>query len=69
MMKSKGGLTTHSTGAEIAGLSSDNLNAGFVVSRPVNSSVMSPLRVKSKLIPAAPQLNDNRIAWIMRDVG
>jgi hypothetical protein len=37
-------LTTHSTGAEIAYLSSDKLKAWFGVSRPVNSGV-GPLRI------------------------
>jgi hypothetical protein len=33
------GITTHSTGAELACLSSDNLKAWLDTSRPVNSSV------------------------------
>ncbi len=37
--------------------------------RPVNSGVMSPLRVDTQLIPAAPQLNEVRLVWIMREVG
>ena len=35
----------------------------------VNSVVMSPLRVKSKMVPAAPQLNDIQLMWIMREAG
>jgi len=38
-------LTTHSTGAEIARLSSARLKAWFIVSRPVNSSVRRTTRL------------------------
>jgi hypothetical protein len=36
-----------------------------VDSRRVNSSVMSPLRVKMKKLPAAPQLNAAWLVWII----
>jgi hypothetical protein len=36
--------------------------------RPVNSSVMSPLRIDLQLIPAAPQLSHVRLKLIMREV-
>ncbi len=47
----------------------ENLNLSALCARPVNSSVMSPLRVDTQLIPAAPQLNEVRLVWIMREVG
>ncbi len=62
-------LTTHSTGARIARLSFVNLDAWLVVYRPVNSGVMSPLRIYTKKIPDAPQLNDVQLVWIMREAG
>jgi hypothetical protein len=37
--------------------------------RPLNSGVMSPLRVQSKKSPAAPQLNSVQLVWIMREAG
>jgi len=43
----RGGLTTHSTGADTAQLSSARLDAWFGVSRPVNSGVM-PLCIKTE---------------------
>ena len=58
MIKLKGGLTTHSTRAEIARMSFARLNAARNASRRVNSGVMSPLRVGSEESAAAPQLND-----------
>ncbi len=36
--------------------------------RPLNSGVMSPLRVGSKKSPAAPLLNDVEVVWMMREV-
>ncbi len=33
--------------------------------RPVNSGVMSPLRVRLNLSPAAPLLSDSDIGWII----
>ncbi len=62
-------LTTHSTGAESACLSSRTWMLFADVSRPVNSGVMSPLRVNMKKLPAAPQLNAAQVVWIMREVG
>jgi hypothetical protein len=35
----------------------------------VNSGVMSPRRMESMESPAAPQLNDSCLAWIMREAG
>jgi hypothetical protein len=40
-----------------------------IVSRPVNSGVMSALRLDSTLIPAASQLNDVQLARIIREAG
>ena len=37
--------------------------------RPLNSSVMSPLHVSMKKLPAAPQLNAVEIVWIIREAG
>jgi hypothetical protein len=45
------------------------LNASLNASRCVNSGVMSPLRLNSQLMPAAPQLNDVQLVWIMREAG
>jgi hypothetical protein len=64
-----GGITTHSTGAGIARLSFARLDAWLIVSRPVNSGVMSTLRIQLKKSPAAPQLNDDQLVWIMREAG
>jgi hypothetical protein len=46
-----------------------NLNQFAVDSRPVNSSVMSTLRIQLKKSPATPQLNDVQLVWIMREAG
>ncbi len=51
-------LTTHSTGARKALLLSARLESISGSSRPVNSGVMSALRMLCKKSPAAPQLND-----------
>jgi hypothetical protein len=64
-----GGITTHSTGARVSEPFIENLRGFGGSSRPVNSGVMSPLRIASQLIPAAPQLNDNQLVWIMREAG
>ena len=58
-------LTTHSTGAELASLSSRTWMPFDDSSRPVNSSVMSPLRIDSKLNPAAPLVCDCRVEEII----
>jgi hypothetical protein len=47
----------------------ENLSVMALCARPVNSSVMSPLRMNSMMSPAAPQLNDVDLVWIMREVG
>src|SRR5215210_915051 len=44
----------------------DNLNQFVDTSRRVNSSVMSPLRMKPKMSSAAPQLNETQLVWIIR---
>ena len=50
-------ITTHSTGAELGWISSARLNASLNISRPVNSGVMSPLRVKPEKCAASAPLN------------
>jgi hypothetical protein len=50
-------LTTHSTGAQIALLFIENLNLSVLNVRPVNSGVMSPLRVRRNSFSAAPLLS------------
>ena len=69
LVSSKRSLTTHSTGAELACLSSRTWMSFDDSSRPVNSGVMSPLRINTKKSPAAPQLNDVELGWIMREAG
>jgi hypothetical protein len=53
MLLIMGGLTTHSTRAELAYLSSDNLNACFIASRRVNSSVRFLLNSLAQTIESA----------------
>jgi hypothetical protein len=47
----------------------ENLDASLNTSRPVNSGVMSALRLHVKKSPAAPLLCDGRVEWIMREAG
>jgi hypothetical protein len=47
----------------------ENLSVPALCARPVNSGVMSALRMQSRESPAAPQLNDVQLVWIMREVG
>jgi hypothetical protein len=51
-------LTTHSTGAESACMSSSTWMLFAGDSRPVNSGVMPPLRGKSQEFPTSPLLNN-----------
>ncbi len=64
-------LTTHSTGARdsMAFIILPCDKVEWFRPRPVNSSVMSPLRVESKKSSAAPQLNADQLVWIMRAAG
>jgi hypothetical protein len=62
-------ITTHSTEARVSMSFIVKLSVPALCARPVNSSVMSPLRIDSWLIPAAPLLNDVWPVWIMRGAG
>jgi hypothetical protein len=63
-------LTTHWTEARVSlPFIRETRMLDALCARPVNSGVMSPLRIQSMEPPAAPQLNDVELMWIMREAG
>jgi hypothetical protein len=61
----------HNNGMHPTGNSMDvirSLNAALNASRRVMPGVMSPLHIESTKIPAAPQLNESELAWIIERV-
>src|SRR3982751_2440903 len=59
-------LTTHSTGARVSELLIVELAVAVLCARPVNSGVMSPLRIDTILIAASPLLCGCRVEWIIK---
>ena len=62
-------ITTACTRPRISVLLIVNVSVAALDARRVMPGVMSPLRVSLKKSPAAPQLNDAELVWIMREAG